>query len=166
MLWSEPHLLRPVDQGKAQEMRRNFRNRARSGLARGALIAWLIVLPIAAQAWWAWNRHEVLPVAEGVWEVVNEVGTGAQDYWCGIGDFAIRQLRSKATQRIYVWQAVGPAVNRPGRKSVQFSFAPPPGSSNKRGYSLSIKIPGYSLNAATARYYCFDRMDDPFFRRF
>lgn len=137
-----------------------------STVLRSALIALMTLVPFDAQAWWAWNRHEVMPVSDGVWEVINEVGSGPQDYWCGIGDFAIRQLRTKATQRIYVWQGIGPAATRQGRKSVQFSLSPPPGASTERGYSLSIKNPGYSLNAATARYYCFDRMEDPFYRRF
>lgn len=120
---------------------------------------------VSVQAWWSWNRHEVLPVEEGVWEVVSRVGTSAQDYWCGIGDFAISQLRTSATQRIYVWEGVGPSVNRPGRKSVKFALTPPPGASTEKGYSLSVKKPGYNLNAATARNYCYDRFDDPFFRR-
>lgn len=53
-------------------------------LAAG-LLAGLNCLPVSAQAWRAWNRHEVLPVSEGVWEVVNRVGLGVQGYWCGIG---------------------------------------------------------------------------------
>lgn len=132
-------------------------------LAAG-LLAGLICLPVSAQAWRAWNRHEVLPVSEGVWEVVNRVGSGAQDYWCGIGDFAIRQLRSQATQRIYIWQGIGPSVHRPGRKSVQFSLSPPPGSDTSPRLSLSVKTRGDNLNAATARNYCYDRIDDWRFR--
>lgn len=125
-----------------------------------ALLAGLVCLPISAQAWRAWNHHEVLPVSEGVWEVVNRVGSGAQDYWCGIGDYAIRVLRSSATQRIYIWQGVGPAISRPGRKSVQFSLSPPPGSDTTPRLSLSVKIPGDNLNAATARNYCYDHVED------
>ena len=144
-------------------MQWSFRkNGIRSGLIAG-LLGSLICLPLSAQAWRAWNRHEVLPVSEGVWEVVNRVGSGAQDYWCGIGDFAIRQLRTQATQRIYIWQEIGPSVNRPGRKSVQFALTPPPGSDTSTGYSLSVKIRGDNLNAATARNYCYDRFDDPRF---
>lgn len=137
-------------------------NGIKTGLAAG-LLGSLICLPLSAQAWRAWNHHEVLPVSEGVWEVVSRVGSGAQEYWCGIGDFAIRQLRSQATQRIYIWQEIGPSVNRPGRKSVQFSLTPRPGSDTSARYSLSVKIRGDNLNAATARNYCYDRRDDHFF---
>lgn len=124
------------------------------------LLVGAICAPLTAQAWRAWNHHEVLPVSERVWEVVSRVGSGAQDYWCGIGDFAIRQLRSPATQRIYIWQPIGPSVNRPGRKSVQFALTPPPGSDISPRLSLNVKIPGDNLNAATARNYCYDRIDD------
>lgn len=135
----------------------------KSWLAAG-LLGSLICMPLSAEAWRAWNRHEVLPVSKGVWEVVNRVGSGAQDYWCGIGDFAIRQLRTQATQRIYVWREIGPAVNRPGRKSVQFSLSPPPGVDTTPRLSLSVKVRGDNLNAATARNYCYDRVDDFRFR--
>ncbi|MEP4037251.1 hypothetical protein [Pseudophaeobacter sp.] len=139
------------------------KNGPKSWLAAGLLCS-LICMPLSAEAWRAWNRHEVLPVSKGVWEVVNRVGSGAQDYWCGIGDFAIRQLRTQATQRIYVWQEIGPAVNRPGRRSVQFSLSPPPGSDTTPRLSLSVKVRGDNLNAATARNYCYDRVDDFRFR--
>ncbi len=124
----------------------------------------LALLPVTAQAWWASNRHEVLPVSDGVWEVVGRVGSSAQDYWCGIGDFAITQLRTSATQRIYILEGIGPSVNREGRKSVKFTLTRPQEEAPS-GYSLSIRKTGENLNAATARYYCFDRLDDPLFRR-
>ncbi|MEP2717595.1 hypothetical protein [Pseudophaeobacter sp.] len=126
----------------------------------GAVLTLFISFPVGAQAWWAWNRHEVFQVSSDVWEVVNEVGSGAQDYWCGIGDFALRQLRTQATQRIYIWQGIGPSVNRPGRKSVQFSLTPPPGVDTTPRLSLSVKAVGDNLNAATARNYCYDRIEE------
>ncbi|WP_291738040.1 hypothetical protein, partial [Leisingera sp. F5] len=105
------------------------------------------------------NRHEVLPVSEGVWEVVARVGTGAQDYWCGIGDFAIRQLRAPVNQRIYVWRGVGPSVNRPGRKSVQFAFGLPPGVSDRSSsLSLNVREAGDNLHVTAAQTYCYDRL--------
>lgn len=120
-------------------------------------------VPVTAEAWRAWNRHEILPVSQGVWEVVNEVGSGAQDYWCAIGDFAIRQLRTQATQRIYIWRGVGPAVNRPGKKSVHFSLTPPPGVDTKPTVSLNVKHVGDNRNAMLARNHCTDRLGDRFF---
>ncbi|MDE4135082.1 hypothetical protein PXK00_18385 [Phaeobacter sp. QD34_3] len=135
-------------------------------LCKGVFLAAGIGLyPFSAQAWWAWNHHEVLPVSQGVWEVVSRVGSGPQDYWCGIGDFAIRQLRSSATQRIYIWEGIGPSKNRPGRKSVKFALVPPPGADTSTGYSLSIKRVGDNLSASLARNYCYDRIEDPFFLR-
>lgn len=132
----------------------------------GLLLAVTLALqPIAAQAWWAWNRHEVLPVQEGVWEVVSRVGSSPQDYWCGIGDFAIRELRTGAAQRIYIWEGVGPSVNRPQKRSVKFALTPPPGADTSSSYSLSIKRPGENISANLARSYCYNHFADPFYLR-
>ena len=131
----------------------------------GTLTA-LVLLPAAALPWRAWNRHEVLPVGNGVYEVVSRIGSGAQDYWCAIGDYAIRQDRVAATQRIYVWQAIGPSETRPNRKGVQFAYRPPAGSNTETGYSLTVRQVGDNLNAATARQYCYDLRDSDPWRRF
>ncbi|KIC07798.1 hypothetical protein RA19_21975 [Leisingera sp. ANG-M1] len=122
------------------------------------MLALAVALPVPASAWRAINRHEVLPVSEGVWEVVARVGTGAQDYWCGIGDFAIRQLRAPVNQRIYVWRGVGPSVNRPGKKAVQFAFGAPPGADTSSRISLNVREPGDNLRVTSAQTYCYDRL--------
>ena len=121
-------------------------------------LAGLVVAPTVALPWRAWNRHEVLPVSDGVWEVVSEIGSGATDYWCGAGDYAIRQLRTSATQRIYIWQAIGPSVNRPGKKSVQFALSAPAGADTSVGYSVTVKRAGDNMTASMAQKYCYDRV--------
>lgn len=118
----------------------------------------LVVVPSAAFPWRAWNRSEVLPVSDGVWEVVNKVGSGATDYWCGIGDYAVRQLRIPVTQRIYIWQAEGPSVNVSGKKSVQFALSAPEGADTSVGYSVSVKRAGDNMTASMAQKYCYDRV--------
>ena len=129
----------------------NFRRCILAGVTGAVLL-----LPAAASAWRAMNQHEVLPVSQGVWEVVSRVGSGAQDYWCGIGDFAVRQLRAPVNQRIYVWKGVGPSVNRPGRKAVQFAFGAPPGADTSSRLSLNIREPGDNLMVSSAQGYCYD----------
>lgn len=120
-----------------------------------------------ASAWWAYNRHEVLPVSNGVFEVVSEVGSGAQQFWCAAGDYAYRALGAAAAQRIYIVRAIGPSQTRPGRKSVQFSLVPPPGADTEPRLSLSVKAVGDNLRAAAAQQYCFGNgYEDPFLRRF
>lgn len=120
----------------------------------------ILLAPTMALSWRAWNRHEVLPVSNGVYEVVNEVGSSATDYWCGIGDFAQRQLRAGATTRIYIWKAIGPSVNRQGRKAVQFSLTAPPGADTSTGYSVSVKRAGDNMNVSSAQNFCYDRRVD------
>lgn len=129
-------------------------------VARIILISTLVTTPGWAAAWRAINLHEVLPVSDGVFEVVNRVGSGAADYWCAAGDYARQVIGTAATQRIYIWHAIGPSVTRPGKKAVQFSLSPPPGDPVSPGYSLSVKATGDSLTSAAARQYCFG--NDPF----
>lgn len=124
----------------------------------------LSVLPTWATAWWAMNRHEVFPVSDNAWEVVSRVGSSAADYWCGAGDFAQRVLGTPAAQRIYIWKAVGPSVNRPGRDAVQFSLTPPPDSDTTTGYSLSVKRAGDNLARHAAVQYCYQFEGDDIWR--
>ncbi|MHA6262459.1 hypothetical protein ACXYMO_04590 [Arenibacterium sp. CAU 1754] len=128
-------------------------------IAVGAAVA---VAPASSSAWRALNRHEVFPVSKGVFEVVSLVGSGAQDYWCGAGDYAISQLRVRGNQRIYIWGAIGPSVNRPGKKAVQFSLTPPPNVDLEPRLTMSVKAVGDNMRAAMALQYCYG--DDPFDR--
>jgi hypothetical protein len=101
------------------------------------------------------NRHEVFPVSNTVWEVVSEVGSSAADYWCGAGDFAQRVLGTPAADRIYIWRGIGPSVNRPGKKAVQFSLTPPAGANTSPRLSLSVKEAGDNLARHAAVQYCY-----------
>ncbi|WP_240482169.1 hypothetical protein [Ruegeria marisrubri] len=96
----------------------------------------------------------------GVFEVVNHFGSAPKDYWCGAGDYAIRVLRTPATQRVYLWQAVGPSVAEPGKKGVQFSLQPPAGADTSPGYSVSVKRVGDNMPASMAQNYCYDNTAD------
>ncbi|PJE34715.1 hypothetical protein CVM52_20860 [Pseudooceanicola lipolyticus] len=115
----------------------------------------LALLPTLGSAWTAYNRHEVVPLGDGVFEVVSEVGSGPTDFWCGAGDYAYRQMRAAAVQRLYLWRAIGPSVSRPGRKAVQFSLTPPPGADLQPGFALSMNDVGDNLRAGAAQQYCY-----------
>jgi hypothetical protein len=135
-------------------------------LLRISLVAVLAMVPGWGAAWRALNWHEVFPISETEFEVVSRVGSGAADFWCGAGDFARSKLGAGATQRIYIWRAIGPSVTRPGKKAVQFSFSPPPGANVTPGYSLSVKAVGDNLTSAAAFQYCLGQDPfDPFLRR-
>lgn len=121
-----------------------------------ALAAALVLIPGLALSWRALNRHEVVPVGGGVYEVIGRVGSGAQDYWCGIGDYAMTQLHAPAAQRIYVWRPVGPSATRPGHRAVQFAFSAPKGAETTSDYSLTVRRAGENLTVAAARQYCYN----------
>lgn len=100
-------------------------------------------------------RTEVTPLDGGVYEV-RAIGTSAPvAYWCGIGDYAIRTLRTKATQRIYITKAYEKNV-----RTVQFSLTPPPGVDTNPGYSVTVKRVGENMTAASAQGYCYDDFRD------
>ncbi len=125
--------------------------------AMGRVLAVLLMAaPGAALAWRAHNGHEVQALGNGVYEVVGRVGSGPQQYWCGIGDYAISVLGVAAVQRIYIWRPLGPSQVRPGRKAVHFALSPPPGADTSVDYSLSVRRAGDNLNAAMAQQYCYD----------
>ncbi len=123
-----------------------------------ALVALALALPAPAHAFRALNRSEVVPLGNGLFEVINSFGSRTQDYWCGAGDFAIRVLRAPVTQRIYIWAPRGPSKSRPGRKAVTFSLKEPPGGAAPKSYSLSVTTVGESIPASMAQNYCYDRM--------
>jgi hypothetical protein len=127
-----------------------------------ALSGLILAMPTVAMAYWAINRHQVLPVSQGVWEVVGRPGSGAQDYWCAFGDFATQTMRLSAGQRLYMWRGIGPSVNRSGYKAIQFSLEPPPGADTSTPITLSMDRPGDNLSRAAARQYCYSgRFADP-----
>ena len=134
-------------------------------LALAAVAASAALFPMTADAWRALNRHEVYPLSNGAFEVVSEVGSGAQDFWCGAGDFAYRGLGAASAQRVYISRAIGPSVAKPGYKAVQFSLVAPQGAGTDPALTLSVRDVGDNMRAAAAQQYCFDnaRPDRRFF---
>ncbi|MFD0910056.1 MULTISPECIES: hypothetical protein [Ruegeria] len=120
-----------------------------------------LLAPIAAQAVGfgigvrPTYRTEIRSVGDGVYEV-KAIGSSAPvNYWCGIGDFAIRQLGVPGSQRIYIWRAYEPGV-----RTVQFSLKPPPGVDTTPGYSITVKRVGENMSASSAQNYCYDNFMD------
>ncbi|MCV2891063.1 RraA family protein [Ruegeria aquimaris] len=130
-----------------------------------ALLGAGLLAPGMALAFQAFNRFEVYPVSKGVIEVVNRNGSAPKDFWCGAGDYAIRVLRTSATQRIYLVRPVGPAVTVQGRKGVHYALQPPPGVNTTPGYSVSVKVVGDNMTASMAQNYCYDRLEEDFWLR-
>ncbi len=138
----------------------------KSILFAGILALTPMIFAASAEAWRARNWLQVYPVSPTVFEVVGQTGSWAAEYWCGAGDYVRHSLRMPAVQRVYIWRGIGPSVNKPGRKAVQFSMNPPGDKVVPPGYSLSVKAVGDSLTAAAAFQYCLDNdRFDPFFRR-
>jgi hypothetical protein len=115
----------------------------------------LTAVPVAALAFTAQNGNRVNPMANGVFEVVQNVRSRPADFWCGAGDFAVRALRAASAQRVYVWRPIGASETQPSSNGVQFALNPPPGADTNTGYSLSVKRAGDNLTAGAAQQYCF-----------
>jgi hypothetical protein len=118
-------------------------------------------IPTWALSWLAWNKYEVFPISDTVFEVIERPGSagGAAQYWCGAGDYAQRVLKTKTNQKIYIWKPVGKSVTTSARRAVQFSTNAPENASSSPGYSLSIRAVGDSLSTAAAQRYCYDNLE-------
>ncbi|MDK3019466.1 hypothetical protein [Pseudodonghicola flavimaris] len=125
-------------------------------------VALLTALPGAALAWRAQNGHQVHDLGQGVFEVVGRAGSGAQDYWCGAGDYARSVLGVAAAQRIFLWAPVGPSASSAGKRAVQFALTAPKGADTTPGLSLSVKRVGDNLSASMAQQYCYGGKFDSF----
>ena len=100
--------------------------------------------------------YDAVGLDGGVFEVLETRGPSAADFWCGAGQYAIRELGKPVSQRIYVWRGRGDSLSEPGRRAVQFSFAAPPGGS-VQSLSNSVDLVGNNLSTAQAQQHCFDR---------
>ncbi len=100
-------------------------------------------------------RTEVTPLDGGVYEVKTFGSSAPVAYWCGIGDYAIRTLRTKSSQRIYISREY-----IKGARTVQFSFTPPEGADTGNSYSVTVKRVGANMSAGTAQGYCYDNFID------
>ncbi len=124
-------------------------------------VAALVVLPGLAQAVGfgvAINpafQTTVTPLKNGVYQVASSGSSAAVAYWCGIGDFAIRTLRTKATQRIYITKAYDKQT-----RTVLFSLTAPEGVDTTPGYSVTVKRVGENMTAGSAQGYCYDNLMD------
>ncbi|MGV6804090.1 MAG: hypothetical protein ACWA49_07785 [Ruegeria sp.] len=126
-----------------------------------AVLSATLLLPVSAQAVGfglsvrPTYRTEIKPLGDNIYEV-KAIGSSAPvNYWCGIGDYAIRQLRVPRPQRIYIWKAY-----EPGARTVQFSLEPPPGADTTPGYSITVKRVGENMSASSAQNYCYDNFMD------
>lgn len=97
------------------------------------------------------NQTIVTPLDNGVIQVQAAGSSAPVAYWCGVGDYAMRTLRTKATQRIYISRAY-----ERGARTVQFTLTPPPGADTDPGYSITVKRVGENMTAASAQRYCYE----------
>ena len=110
-----------------------------------------------AQAFTAMNGLSVNPVPGG-FEVLTGGGAGPRDIWCAAAHYATRVQGAGATNRIYILHGYGPSQTARGYRSVAFTLQGSGGSrpGSNGNYSVSIRTPGFNLNAAHAGSFCAD----------
>ncbi|UWQ89765.1 hypothetical protein K3727_13180 [Rhodobacteraceae bacterium M382] len=108
-----------------------------------------------AMAWRASSGLEVFALSDGTVEVLSRAGSATTDFWCAIGDYAVRQARVPTKDRVYLVAPMGPSATRSNYKSVRFGFTKPANADTGQSYSLSIKRVGENLSVGMARQYCF-----------
>lgn len=120
-----------------------------------AALALLLTIPAqSALAYRTINTLVVNPVSDTVFEVIGRVGSGPVQYWCSAGDYARQVLNTSATQRIYLWRALGPGVTEQTTRAVQFSVTPPPDADTTPSFLLSVTNVGDNMSSAAAHQYC------------
>ncbi len=129
----------------------------------GLMLATLLSTGFATAAnadYWARNRMRAadVPGQPGLFEVFQKATAGAPDYWCVAGEYTRYQLHQHNTTRIYLVRGLGPSLAWPGRKAVLFSYVKrddlPDLSVAEKGYSVSIRKPGYHLSAGHSSAFC------------
>jgi len=132
-----------------------------------SLIAAALVVPLLAppaSAWRAYNGHEVFALSDGSIEVLSRPGAGATDFWCAIGDYAVRQARAASSQRLYLLHPIAQSVSKPRYKSIRFGYEKPSNAQEGNEYVLSMRRVGENISVGMARQYCFgNQWDDRWF---
>lgn len=120
-----------------------------------ALAAITALLPLGAQAYTATNRLKVAPISDSVFEVVARGGTGARDFWCAAGDYALKQ-GARSNARIYLAGGRQPSVSEPGRTATRFTLSPDAAGITPIAPQLvlTVDVVGDNISVASAREYC------------
>lgn len=113
--------------------------------------------PSAAQSYQAINRLQVNPLSGTDFEVIEARGEGARGMWCAAADYVKARYGQGTTGRIYVRDARGPSLTRPGRKGVVFTLDPnsltQPAS---QSLSVTVRTVGVGLPTNHALQFCRD----------
>ena len=115
----------------------------------------IALLPLGAQAFTAKNRLTVAPVTSAVFEVVGQPGSGAAQFWCAAGEYALNQ-GARSNARIYVESGRQGSVTEPGKTAVRFTLSPDAAGVTPISpqLTLSTEAVGDNLSVASAREYC------------
>ena len=85
-------------------------------------------------------------------DILQNAGSGATDYWCAAGEYAIHKLGLTPTTRLYLVQPLG--KGRLGRNSIGFSSAPTSGGVSSNGLTMSMNKVGQNWTVSHARAVC------------
>ena len=124
-----------------------------------AMIAAMIWLPLAAQADTMGREDGMVinPLSGPDFEVIEDVGFGAAEFWCGAATYVQRRRGMPGSTPIYLKSARGPARTVQGTDGVVFSTSdaglPPP---DRTRLSVTVDAPGEMMKAVIARRYCRD----------
>lgn len=112
----------------------------------------LMAIPVAAQAFTAENRVDVMPRAGSSFEVEEDIRFGVPGQWCAAADYAVRSLGASWTSRIYV-QGQGSAS-----RAVVFGLTPA-GAQPKSISSVaaSAREPGSNFSVQRAFGFCIEQ---------
>ena len=102
-------------------------------------------------------RHaKVYPLDNGVFEVAIPWDQNIAGFWCGASDYARRELRARATARIYVYRGLDKGVAADRRSTVLFTMTPPDSASGRQPWLMRPNAfdPGQNLSVSSADSRC------------
>lgn len=133
-----------------------FHNAFAKGSGVVLLVGSLLLSATSASAFTSRLGAKVNPVNADVFEVVPKSGGIGQDYWCGAGDYARRELKAGWSDVVYISRGRGPSETTGKRSAVQFTMnaqvaGASPGASYKSDNSLER---GEGMSVQSAFGYC------------
>ena len=120
-----------------------------------------LAAPAAAQAFRAVNWLYVVPVSTDSFEVLDDRGSSAKDFWCAAADYARAAGLDGVRKRLYIVEPLGASQTTKGAKGVIFTVNPDETMKNTpSSYSVSVKRRNENLSIGHAYNFCDTLLDE------
>lgn len=114
-----------------------------------------------AQPFRAVNWLYVVPVTQDSFEVLDDRGSSAKEFWCAAADYARAAGLDGVRKRLYIVEPLGASQTTSGAKGVVFTVSPDEAMKNTpSSYSVSVKRRNENLAIGHAYNFCDTLLDE------